>query len=167
LGMMMAPPIFRERLIAARIAADLGSSPLLQRTLATFLHRGEFRRHLRQTIPIYRERRNAMLRALENFMPAGVTWTRPVGGFCCWLTLPRHPGMGDAPNLILQQGWAVAPGNVFLTDGNGDFHLRLCFGALTPDNIRQGVRLVSEIIRRQLAVEPLAPKMSGEWTPLV
>lgn len=167
LGMVMAPPPFRERLIAARIAADLGSPPLLQRTLATFLHRGEFRRHLRQTIPTYRERRNAMLRALENFMPAGVTWTRPAGGFCCWLTLPRHPGMGDAPNLVLQQGWAVAPGNVFLADGNGDFHLRLCFGALTPDNIRQGVRLVGEVIRRQLAVEPSAPEMSGEWMPLV
>ncbi len=167
LGMVVAPPAFHERMLALRIAADLGSPLILQRALATFLHRGEFRRHLRHVLPIYRERRNAALRSLDHFMPAQVTWTKPAGGLCCWLTLPRHHGMGDVPRSMLQQGWAVAPGSVFLANGDGDVHLRLCFGGLSVENIRRGVEVLGLVIRQQLATEPPLSTSIDEWMPLV
>lgn len=167
LGMLMAPPAFRERLIALRIAADLGSPLLLQRTLATFLHRGEFRRHLRNVLPIYRERRNAALRGLGNCMPPRVTWTAPAGGLCCWLTLPRHHGMSDVPRRMVQEGWAVAPGSVFLTNGDGDRHLRICFGGLAVESIQRGVEVLGLVIRQQLESEPPVSTAVDEWLPLI
>lgn len=167
LGMLVAPPALRERLTALRIAADLGSPLLLQRALAAFLHRGDFRRHLRRTLPIYRQRRNATLRALDACMPAGVQWTRPHGGLCCWLTLPRHPAMSDVPRLALQRGWAVAPGSVFLPGESADQHLRVCFGALPAESIRRGVEVLSEVIRQQMASASSTPNTLDEWLPLL
>lgn len=166
LGMLVAPPALRERLTALRIAADLGSPLLLQRALAAFLQRGDFRRHLRRTLPLYRERRDATLRALDAFMPPGVQWTRPHGGLCCWLTLPPHPGLGATPHLMLQQGWAVAPGHVFMSGTTGDHHLRLCFGNSTPETIRRGIEVLGQVIRQQLAAASAAPAV-GEWMPWV
>lgn len=167
LGMLVAPPALRERLTALRIAADLGSPLLLQRTLATFLHRGDFRRHLRRMLPVYRQRRDATLRAFDAFMPAGVQWTRPHGGLCCWLTLPHHPAMADVPRLVLQQGWAVAPGSVFLPEESANQHLRVCFGALPAESIRRGVEVLGGVISQQLArVSPKATTLD-EWLPLL
>lgn len=167
LGALVAPPALRERLTALRIAADLGSPLLLQRALATFLQRGDFRRHLRRTLPVYRQRRDATLRALDASMPPGVQWTRPHGGLCCWLTLPPHPGMGDVPRLALQQGWAVAPGSVFLPGASANHHLRICFGALPEDAIRRGVEVLGEVIRQQLIHASSPANALDEWLPLL
>ena len=38
---------------------------------------------------MYRERRDAMVEALDDLMPAGATWNVPSGGFYVWLTLPE------------------------------------------------------------------------------
>jgi 2-aminoadipate transaminase len=46
---------------------------------------------------IYRRRRNAILAALEQFMPEGVVWQRPFGGLFLWLQLPD--GMNSAELL--------------------------------------------------------------------
>lgn len=167
LGVMAPPPALRDHLISLRIAADLGSPLLLQRALAAFLHRGEFRRHLRRVLPVYRERRDALLAALAQAMPPGVHWTRPHGGLCCWVTLPRPVGVGEIPRLALREGWAVTPGSVFWTTSDGERNLRLCFGGLTAGQIRRGVEVIAEIIRQQLAITPAAPASPAEWLPLV
>lgn len=167
LGMLVAPAALRERLTALRIAADLGSPLLLQRALAAFLQRGDFRRHLRRILPIYRQRRNATLRACDAFMPPGVQWTRPHGGLCCWLTLPAHPAMQGVPRLVLQQGWAVAPGSVFLPDASANHHLRICFGALPDEHIRRGVEVLAHVIRQQLENAPPSADALDAWLPLL
>lgn len=167
LGMLVAPAALRQRLTALRIAADLGSPLLLQRALAAFLQRGGFRRHLRRTLPVYRQRRDAALRACEAFMPPGVQWTRPHGGLCCWLTLPQHPAMADVPRLALQQGWAVAPGSVFLPESSASHHLRICFGALPDESIRRGVEVLAQVIRQQLSDAPPSASTLDAWLPLL
>ncbi len=155
LGMLVAPPALRERLTALRIAADLGSPLLLQRALAAFLQRGDFRRHLRRMLPdLSRSAATPRCARFEAFMPPGVQWTRPHGGLCCWLTLPPHPGLGATPHLMLQQGWAVAPGHVFLTGAAGDHHLRLCFGN-SPDAPRE--RGAGQVIRHAGAASSWMP----------
>ncbi|MFO7634517.1 MAG: hypothetical protein R6W76_18350 [Caldilinea sp.] len=71
------------------------------------------------------------------------------------------------PLCGVQQGWAVAPGSIFLTGGVGEHHLGLCFGGLTVENTRRGVEALSDVIRQQLATEPHASVTTGEWMPLV
>ncbi len=171
LGYMVAPAALLDRLVSLRLAADLGSPPLLQRTLAGFLHGGGLRRHLKRVLPLYGARRDAMLQALRQTMPASVTWTAPSGGLCCWLTLPRRRALADLPQLLVEQGWAAAPGEVFLAQPAADLHLRLSFGTLPPEAIRRGVETLARIVREQLAQpanERENPIGNGsDWTPLV
>jgi GntR family transcriptional regulator/MocR family aminotransferase len=64
------------RLVAAmeeeKRLSDLGAPVLEQLTLAHFLERGEFDRHLRRTRPAYRRRRDALLAALAGLEVEGV-----------------------------------------------------------------------------------------------
>jgi DNA-binding transcriptional MocR family regulator len=170
LGCLVPPASLLDRFVALRLAADLGSPLLLQRTLATFLQEGGLRQHLRRVLPAYQARRDAMLRALRQHMPPAVTWTTPEGGLCCWLTLPRRRSLVELPHLFAQQGWAAAPGEVFLAQATPNLHLRLGFGTLPPEAIRRGVEILGRLVREQLAHaggDPNEAAAGDEWMPLV
>ncbi len=126
---------------------------------------------MKRALPVYGARRDAMLQALRQSMPAPVTWTSPAGGLCCWLTLPRRRALADLPQRLMEHGWAAAPGEVFLAQPVANQHLRLSFGNLPPDAMRRGVETLARIVREQLALpanEPADVMANGsDWTPLV
>jgi len=69
LGWLILPRELVEPFAEAKLLADRGSPILDQLTFADFLSRGEFDRHLRRMRPIYRSRRDALLRALAQHLP--------------------------------------------------------------------------------------------------
>lgn len=167
LGAVVAPPWLTERLISLRRATDLCSPPLLQRTLAHFLHEGGLRRHLRRVLPLYRERRNALVNALTRYFPAEVCWDAPQGGFCTWLTLPSYHAFADLERAFLAQGWAVAPGEVFLAEPQAQKSLRICFGNQPPEAISAGIEVLGALIHDRLNGRSHPQPAVNDWTPLV
>jgi DNA-binding transcriptional MocR family regulator len=168
LGYVVAPPALLHRLVDLRRATDLCGPPLLQRTMAEFLRRDGLKRHLRRVLPVYRERRNTLLAALAMNMPQGVHWTQPQGGFCCWLSLPPQPYFGDLYQAALRQGWAFAPGEVFLAQPSGQQHLRICFGQQPPETIRSGVEALARLIQARMEQATVLPAPAGDvWSPIV
>ncbi|MBZ5869693.1 PLP-dependent aminotransferase family protein, partial [Escherichia coli] len=80
-----------------------------------------------------------MLEALDEHMPAGVSWNRPAGGFFIWLTLPE--GIDTYPLLHegIEAGVVFVPGAAF-TGAEHSNSLRLAFSAVNSESIREGVR---------------------------
>jgi DNA-binding transcriptional MocR family regulator len=167
LGFVVAPSALQSRLLSLRRAMDLCSPPLLQFALARFLASGGYKRHLRRVLPIYGERRHALLAALRHQMPPSVTWSKPAGGYCCWLTLPHRHSMANLCQAALRQGWVFTPGDVFLTEASLHHHMRICFGQQSPTVIRHGIEMLSQLIRTQLAQEEHPSPNEGDWAPLV
>ena len=64
LGWLVVPPGLVDDVAATKEATDRGSASLEQLAFADFLSRGDFDRHLRRMRPIYRGRRDVLLRAL-------------------------------------------------------------------------------------------------------
>lgn len=167
LGFVVAPQRWADRMLSLRRASDLCSPTLLQRALAHFLRSGGLKRHLRRVLPIYRERRNTLVAALQRNLPPSIHWEPPQGGFCAWLTMPSYHPFSDLEQALLRQGWAVTPGEVFLAEPSQQKSIRLCFGTLTPDAINAGVDAVSLAIRERLAALTEPATTRGNWTPLV
>jgi GntR family transcriptional regulator/MocR family aminotransferase len=69
LGWAILPPDLIAPFADAKLLHDRGSPILDQLTFADFLTRGEFDRHLRRMRPVYRARRDALLRALGEHLP--------------------------------------------------------------------------------------------------
>jgi DNA-binding transcriptional MocR family regulator len=103
---------------------------------------------LEYTLPRYRERRDALLDALQSSMPDGVLWTRPSGGFCCWLTLPSEVLDPDFRQIALQNGVSYAPGEAFLLEPDGCAHMRLCFSMVSAERIPGAVAVLANLIRQ-------------------
>lgn len=164
-GWVTAPPTLLNRLIDLRRAGDLSGPSLMQRAAAGFLRSGGLKRHLRRVLPVYRERRDALLSALEQQMPAGTRWTEPQGGYCVWITLPAHPPLDDLYTVALRHGWAFAPGSVFLAQPMEGQSLRICYGQQPPATLRAGVAALAQLIAVRLEGEPTLP--AADWAPIV
>jgi GntR family transcriptional regulator / MocR family aminotransferase len=69
IGWMLAPPQYKDELIARKRLADLGNSSLPQLTLAALMESGELERQLRFLRRRHRTRRDAMVNAIRNHLP--------------------------------------------------------------------------------------------------
>ena len=108
-----------------------------------------------------------MVAALQRTLPPDIQWTAPSGGFCVWLTMPSYHPFADLEQAALRQGWAVTPGEVFLTEPSPQKSLRLCYGTVAPDAINAGVEIVSRLIRERMHVQAEPALGRDNWTPLV
>src|SRR6202171_5364625 len=96
-GWIVAPAAAVERLRLVKQTTDLHTDQLAQATLAEFLRRGLFTKHLSKMRKVYSSRLAALEQALRKHMPEQTRWTRPEGGMCLWLELP--PGF-DANAVV-------------------------------------------------------------------
>jgi 2-aminoadipate transaminase len=117
------------------------------------LKRGLVDRQLPKLKEIYRVRRDAMLEALETYMPEGVRWTRPSGGMFVWLEAPERVDM-DAllPLALTKYKVAYVPGSAFHVDGGGRNTARLSFSYPPLDAMREGVARLAKLIAEHAAV---------------
>lgn len=133
-----AEPIVR-RLVLIKQAADLNCS-LLNQMVIHRLAEETFDSQVSRAREHYARRRDAMLAALAEHMPSGVTWTRPDGGLFIWLTLPE--GLDTAALLqrsVDEIGVAFVPGAAFFADGRGRNTARLSYSLPPEATIKDGI----------------------------
>lgn len=154
-GFVVCPPGLAERLAPLKHAFDLSSSLLLQHALAEFLERGYLRAHLRQTLPEYRRRVDALDAALKKSMPAGVTWRRPTQGVSLWLNLPPAIDPDALFREAVARGVLVSPGSLHAADRSRGAHgVRLTFCYEPPARLAEGARRLGKAIEALLALGP-------------
>src|SRR5260370_20734562 len=90
-GWALAPPDVRDKLVLAAESAVLCHSSLAQLLVREYLRGQPWQEQIKIFRELYRQRRDAMLDALDTVMPGGCWWTRPSGGVYLRLKLPGRP----------------------------------------------------------------------------
>ncbi len=150
LGFLVAPKLLYPKLLQAKQAADLHTPSFNQRVVAEVLKDGFLDRHVPTIRALYKKQRDAMLHALQQHMPGGVSWNTPDGGMFLWVRLPA--GM-DAVKLLpsaVEKGVAFVPGAPFYAGEADARALRLSFVTASEAQIQQGVAALAQAIREQL-----------------
>ena len=102
---------------------------------------GRYQAYLRRACQIYRKRRDAMLAAIQRYLPAGVSVEPPQGGLFLWLRLPDGLSSDELLPLACEEGVAFAPGKNFFPEGSGGQDwMRLNFVASSEEEIEQGIQ---------------------------
>ena len=167
IGYVIAPPWLRQQLLNRRIAFDLFGPLLLQRALAHFLKKRKLAAHLREVLPVYKARRDALLQALQRWLPKEARWTKPEGGFSCWVTLPSDSRLDDLYQAALNQGVAYTPGTAFTIETPSQPCFRLCFGSQPIDVIQESVMVLGTLAQERLAEPRAEADLSLNWIPPV
>lgn len=138
-----------RKLTVAKQGADTHTSNLTQAIAAEFLSRGLLPGHLKSILPMYAERMNAMLSAMDEFFPKDCKYTRPEGGLFIWCDLKE--GVEVVPlfkRAVEEKKVAFVPGeHFFAVPGMGKNTLRLNFSAEQPDNIRLGIERLADVLK--------------------
>jgi 2-aminoadipate transaminase len=150
LGWLCAPPPVMEKVVLGKQAADLCTSTLTQYFVREYFAEGHWRDYVGDLCEIYRERRDAMLDALERFFPEQASWSHPQGGLFCWATLPEYLDTTDLLAKALGENVAFVPGAAAYVDGRGGSAMRLNFSASGVDEIREGIKRIGAVIADQV-----------------
>ncbi len=149
-GWALAPHAVRDKLVLAMESAVLSHSSFTQLAVGQYLATQPWREQIKSFRELYRERRDALLGALDVLMPPGCTWTRPAGGFFVWMTLPEGLNSKAILPRAVAERVAFVPGTGFYSDGGGARNMRLSFCYPEPDRIKEGVRRLAGVIEQEL-----------------
>ena len=150
IGWVLAPHGVREKLVLAQESATLCPPVFSQFAISNYLETSDWQAQIMSFRSMYRERRGAMLKALQDHMPEGATWTHPIGGFFVWVTLPE----GVDSQAMLPRGVesrvAYVPGAAFYADGQGSRNVRLSYCFPPAKRIVTGVERFADVVRNEM-----------------
>jgi 2-aminoadipate transaminase len=129
---------------------DGGTSPFAGYIAAQYAQNGRLEQHTKTLIELYGRKRDRMLAGLERYMPQGVRWTHPQGGFFIWLELPRGLDTGKFLSKALAAGVSYVPGARCFASGSGQNCIRLSFSFVKLDQIELGIHILAEVIKAEL-----------------
>ncbi|MFD4642011.1 PLP-dependent aminotransferase family protein [Lentzea sp. NPDC058436] len=143
LGWLVVPERLRAEIVQRKQYNDMGTGTIPQAAFAHLLRTGGYDRHLRRTRALYRKRRDALLEAVAEHLPA---W-QSIGvaaGLHVVLRMPDGTDDLALKSRLEERGvhvWALAqytrtpmwPGLV------------LGYAALTPDRLREAVREIADV----------------------
>jgi 2-aminoadipate transaminase len=152
-GWALAPHAVREKLLLAAESATLCPPAFTQYVVSRYLAQHDWKGQVKTYQEVYRERRDAILAALAQHLPAGCTWTRPAGGFYVWLTVPEGLDTKAMLPRAVTQRVAYVPGTAFYADGLGSRQMRLSFCYPTSERIVEGVRRLAAVLEGELELQ--------------
>jgi len=146
-GWVIAAETLIDKLALAKQSADLQSSTFNQYIALEIARSGLLETHVPKLRTAYRERRDAMLVALEKHFPKSATWTKPAGGLFVWVTLPADTNALELLPRAVEQNVTFVPGEDFHADHSGQNTMRLNFSNATVEQIHCGIERLAKVLR--------------------
>jgi DNA-binding transcriptional MocR family regulator len=161
-GWIAARGPVRERLALLKLEDDFHTPTLIQHMAARWLAAGAHDRHIQDTLPFYRERRDALLAALEKHLAGEYHVDPPQGGHHVWVTLRRPLDQRALYSEAARHGVSFTPGDAITAERRSQTSFRLSFSLVEPAELDEGVRRLARAIRevRRRARGAVAAPMS-------
>lgn len=147
IGWIAASGPVLARLVGLKIDADIHTAALPQYLAAAYLQGDRHAELLRSALPVYRERRDALVGALERHLAHDATWIVPQGGNHIWVTLREPVDERILYVESLRAGTAFLPGGAVTAEKSSRTSMRLSFGLVEPELLDEGVRRIAVALR--------------------
>jgi 2-aminoadipate transaminase len=151
LGWVVAAPEALEVFLHGKQPTDLHTGMVQQMATYEVCKNGFVDSQVERIKAFYKERRDVMLRALEEHFPSSAHFTRPAGGLFVWAELPESVDTRELLVDAVKDKVAFVPGQGFHPDNTGTNTMRLNFSNVPPDQLREGVRRLGHAINQRLA----------------
>ncbi len=143
---LIARGAVRARLKACRTTDDFFVAGPLQEAALQLVSSPSWARHLRAMRAELRMRRDALVAAIRETLPAAALTVIPNGGFHLWVRLPEGLSDIDVARAALQRGVVVSPGSHWYPAEAPAPSLRLTFAAAPPAALRRGVSVLAAVM---------------------
>ncbi len=146
----VAPGRFREKVEFLKCVNTSFTPPLPQMAIAEFLNNGGYDHHLRKIRRLYSNQVQMMGEAVSRYFPPGTKSTRPSGGVCLWVELPKGVDTLKLYHKAMAAGISTAPGALFSAKSKFSNFLRLNCGNPWCESIENALRTLGQLAAQQL-----------------
>jgi len=150
MGWLAGEEAIIDKVIMLKQSVDLCTPSFTQLILAEYLRRGKMKESIYRSIECYRPKLEAMLRALDEYMPDEVQWSKPTGGMFIWLVLPERIDTKEIFMTAIEHNVAYVIGRPFHCDHSGGNTLRLNYSFPSEDQIETGIKHLADAIKQVL-----------------
>jgi DNA-binding transcriptional MocR family regulator len=156
LGWISAVRSIVEQLVLIKQQVDPHTQNLSQLVVCELIARGVFDRHVATLKIEHRRRRDAMVQALRQHVPAAsLRYEIPDGGMYLWCQLPAHIRASAVLDHARRESVMVVTGEPFYVDQGGAHQLRICYTSEPPARAEKAARTLARAIA-SAATEPSA-----------
>jgi GntR family transcriptional regulator / MocR family aminotransferase len=147
LGWLVLPSPLVAPIAISRVLIDHATSAPVQATFAEFLVNGDLDRHLRRMRRIYRQRRDALVAALDRWLP-DATLSGIAAGLHVLVTLPPGPDEAELAERAEAAGIRIYTLGDYRVARAPDTApaILLGYGNLTTQAIEDGVRILAVVV---------------------
>lgn len=135
----------RKYINTAKEAADLHSNIFAQYCIHDYVIHNELHEHIQRIRKLYKEQCEAMITAMERYLPKDITFTRPEGGMFIWASLPEGQSAKALFDKAILEKVAFVPGDPFYTDGRVANTMRLNYTNASKEVIEEGIRRIGAL----------------------
>lgn len=130
-----------------KLTTTLATSVPAQITLASYLKKGGYDRHLRSLRHTLLVQQIKFIAAIERYFPEGTRLTSPGGGYFLWVKLPDGVNSLELHRAALRQGISIAPGPIFSSQKRYTDYVRLNYGHLWDERMEIAIETLGKIIQ--------------------
>jgi DNA-binding transcriptional MocR family regulator len=147
LGWIAAVPSIVDHLTLIKQRVDPHTQNLGQLVVAELVETGVFDRHLAALREEHRRRRDALVKAIRQHVPAGMLrFAVPEGGLYLWCQLPPAARARAVHEEALRDSVVFVPGEPFYVDRGGTHDLRVCFSAQPSSHAERAAKSLARSI---------------------
>ena len=129
---------------------DLQSAELAQMQVDEFLNANDLDEHIAKINKVYKERRDLMLKTIDEEFPKEAKYFYPEGGMFIWVELPSHVNTRELLVKAIQKKVGFVPGGSFYPNGDCESSMRLNFSTMENDKIVEGIKILGSILKENI-----------------
>lgn len=148
IGFLCANKDILSKIVVAKQVEDVHTNVFFQMVCAKYLSECDLEAHIAGIRDMYRHKARLMISALEENMPASVSFTRPEGGIFLWCSLPEGKSLDEFVKRAGEKNVFVVPGTAFTADpAEPSRSFRLNYSMPTDEEIVRGIKILADIAR--------------------
>ncbi|MDY0236107.1 MAG: PLP-dependent aminotransferase family protein [Gudongella sp.] len=129
---------------------DLQSAELAQMQVDEFLNANDLDEHIAKINKVYKERRDLMIKTIDESFPKEARYYYPEGGMFIWVDLPSHMNTRELLKKAIENGVGFVPGGSFYPGGDCESSMRLNFSTMQNDKIVEGIKILGTILKENI-----------------
>ena len=152
-----APGRYAKAVERLKLTTSLATSVPAQITLASYLAKGGYDRHLRSLRHTLMLQQMKFIEAIERYFPEGTRLSSPAGGYFLWVKLPDGVNALELHRVALNNGISIAPGPIFSSQKGFTDYVRLNYGHIWDEQIEASIATLGTIINRLAKRQVIKP----------
>ncbi len=146
-GTLTANKELVSKIVVAKQVEDVHTNVFFQMVCARYMTECDLEAHIEKIRALYRHKSSLMLKALDEYMPADVKFTRPQGGIFLWCSLPDGYELSEFVKRCSEKNVFVVPGTAFLPDESEPTRsFRLNYSMPSDEEIERGIKLLAQVV---------------------